>query len=126
MVTAALAASLCACTGDGGVQNGPAVTTTAAKTNAAVTESARVTEGASSVITTAANTNEIISRDRAIELALDHAGVDRNSVFDLEAERDRDRGGIYWEVDFEDGKLEYSYDINAETGEVIRVERERD
>ena len=67
-----------------------------------------------------------ISRDRAIELALDHAGLNKNTAYDIEAELNRDRGSIYWEVDFEDGHYEYSYDINKETGEVKKVERDRD
>ena len=67
-----------------------------------------------------------ITRDRAIEIALAHAGLNRSDVRDLEAELDRERGGIYWEVDFESGQYEYSYDINAQTGEIVISEIERD
>ena len=67
-----------------------------------------------------------LSRDEAIEKALAKAGVKRADVRDLEAELDRDRGGIYWEVSFEYGKNEYEYDINASSGEIVKVERERD
>ena len=70
--------------------------------------------------------NNIITRDRAIELALNHAGLQRSDIYDLEAELDRERVGIYWEVDFENGGFEYSYDINAETEEVFKLEKERD
>lgn len=67
-----------------------------------------------------------ITRDRAIEIALGKAGLTRDKVRDLEAELDYERSGKYWEVDFESGGYEYSYDINAVTEEVVRVERDRD
>ena len=69
---------------------------------------------------------ETITRDRAIELALNHAGLAKSDVRDLEAELDRERGGTYWEIDFESGNLEYSYDINAQTEEIRKIEKERD
>ena len=68
---------------------------------------------------------ETISRQRAIELALKAAGVDKASVFDIEAELDRERGGVVWEVDFDTREYEYSYDINAKDGSIVKVERER-
>ena len=74
---------------------------------------------------TESDTN-LITRDRAIELALNHAGLKKADVRELEAELDRERGGVYWEVDFESGNLEYSYDINAETEEIQKIEKERD
>ena len=69
---------------------------------------------------------EPVTRDRAIELALAHAGLALAEVYDLEAELDRERGGTYWEVDFEYKNIEHSYDINAQTGEITRLETERD
>ena len=65
-----------------------------------------------------------VSRERAIELALDNAGVALEEVRDLEAELDRERGGVYWEVDFEHGGYEYSYYINTTTGEITKAYRE--
>ena len=67
-----------------------------------------------------------VSRDRAIELALNAAGFTADEVRDLEAEPDRERGGTYWEVDFEAGGYEYSYDIDSATGEVVKADREFD
>lgn len=69
---------------------------------------------------------DLITRDRAIELALKHAGLSKADVRDLEAELDQERAGRYWEVDFKSGKLEYSYDINAQTEEIVKLEKERD
>lgn len=70
--------------------------------------------------------NNLITRDRAIELALNHAGLSKTDLRDLEAELDRERNGTFWEVDFEHGGYDYSYDINAETEEVFKLEKERD
>ena len=47
-------------------------------------------------------------------------------IRDLDIEFDHERGVKVWEVDFDCGNLEYSYDIDAETGDIIKVERERD
>ena len=70
---------------------------------------------------------EYISRERAIELALSHAGLlHRSDIYDLDAELDREYGGVFWEVDFENGGYEYSYEINAVTEEIVRHQKERD
>ena len=70
---------------------------------------------------------EYISRDRAIELALSHAGLlHRSDIYDLDAELDREYGGVFWEVDFENGGYDYSYEINAVTEEIVRHQKERD
>ena len=82
-------------------------------------------DGTSATVS-ADGTSAAISRDRAIELALDNAGLTADEVRDLEAELDRERSGIYWEVDFEAGGYEYSYDIDSATGEIVRVDREFD
>ena len=71
------------------------------------------------------NTTQTISRDAAIEYALQAASVDRGTVFDIDAELDREKGELVWEVDFETQEYEYSYDINAYDGKVIRSHRER-
>ena len=70
-------------------------------------------------------TPELMTRDRAIELALNEAGLERSQVLDLEAELDRERVGVLWEVDFDTLQYEYSYDINAYDGTVVKTDRER-
>lgn len=70
---------------------------------------------------------ELITRERAIELALSHAGLlHRSDIYDLDAELDREYGGVFWEVDFENGGYDYSYEINAVTEEIVRHQKERD
>ena len=70
-------------------------------------------------------TTEPITRAQAIDLALEKAGLDRKDVFDLEAELDRERGVLLWEVEFETRSHEYSYDIDVTTGRIVRSHRER-
>ena len=43
-----------------------------------------------------------------------------------EFEIDYDRDDNKYEVEFKSGGYEYSYDINAATGEILKSEKERD
>ncbi len=63
-------------------------------------------------------------RDEAIDIALKAAGVDKGAAFGIEAELDRERGGVYWEIEFETREYEYAYDINATDGTVARFDSE--
>lgn len=72
------------------------------------------------------NQTVVITREEALEIALKNAGLKQADIHDLDIELDRERGVNVWEVDFDYGNMEYSYDINAETGSVTRVENERD
>ena len=67
-----------------------------------------------------------ITRDRAIEIALEKAKLQKADIHDLEAELDYEKGVLVWEVDFDYQNLDYSYDINADTGAVILEEIEKD
>ena len=71
--------------------------------------------------------NEVtITREKALEIALQTAGLNENDIRDLEIELDNERTVTVWEVDFDYKNLEYSYDINAQTGAITKAERERD
>ena len=70
------------------------------------------------------DTSAVISRENAIDAALKAAGLTREAVYDLEAELDREKGVLLWEVDFDTREYEYSYHIDAETGAVIRQEKD--
>ncbi len=72
------------------------------------------------------DSNSQITRSEAINIALKHAGLKKADVRGLEAELDRERSTVVWEVDFEKGRYDYSYDINAKTGKIIKSEREID
>ena len=81
---------------------------------------------ANSQQTSSENTGtDLISRQDAIDIALKSAKLTKNDVYDIDAELDVERNGKYWEVDFETQKTEYSYEIDAVTGKIVKQEIER-
>jgi len=67
-----------------------------------------------------------ISADEAKAAALAHAKLDEENVSDVDIDLDRDNGVLIYEVDFNANGTEYDYDINAETGEVISADKDRE
>lgn len=67
-----------------------------------------------------------ISAEEALNIALNEAGVTPESVRNLENRLERENGVAVYEIDFKSGILEYSYDVNAETGAVTESDREID
>ena len=67
-----------------------------------------------------------IGLEKAKEIALKHAGLKKSEVTKLKAERDRDDGIVKYEVEFEKGRMEYDYEINAETGKILKAEKDYD
>lgn len=65
-----------------------------------------------------------IGRDKALEVALDHANVSNPTWSSVEM--DYDDGAMVYEVDFVSNNKEYEYEINATTGDVIKVDQEYD
>lgn len=56
--------------------------------------------------------------------ALSHAGVSAGDAWDMKCELDCDDGRYLYEVEFDAGGLEYEYEIDAETGAVLKAERD--
>ena len=67
-----------------------------------------------------------ITQDKALEIALKHFSLKKENVREIEVELDRERKGIVWDVDFESGNIDYSVEINSETGEIVKAEKEID
>ena len=67
-----------------------------------------------------------ITREEAINIALKEAGLTREQVRELEAEKDRERGVLVYEVEFEHGRKEYSYEIRVSDGKVLTRSIEND
>ena len=67
-----------------------------------------------------------ITAEEAKQIALSHAGVAEADARAVQTELDFDRGVEVYEVEFSVGRVEYEYEINAETGEVIKAERDYD
>ena len=65
-----------------------------------------------------------LSADEALDIALNQAGVTRENIRNLENRLEWDDGIRIYEIDFDSGASEYSFDVNAETGAI--VERDRD
>ena len=63
---------------------------------------------------------------KAKSIALNHAGVSENKAYDMEIELDDEDGTLVYEVEFKSGGMEYSYEINAATGAVLKHEAELD
>jgi Predicted membrane protein len=71
-------------------------------------------------------TGDAITKERAIEIALNHAGFEKKAVTRLKAEYDRDDGRYEYEVEFNVGQIEYSYEIDAHTEKILSYEAEKD
>ena len=65
-----------------------------------------------------------IGEDKAAEAALSEAGLERSLVSGLKCEMDFDNGVMVYEVEFISGGVEYEYEIDAVTGEVVKAETE--
>ena len=63
---------------------------------------------------------------KAKSVALNHAGVSENKAYDMEIELDNEDGTLVYEIEFKSGGMEYSYEINAATGAILKHEAELD
>ena len=72
------------------------------------------------------NTNNYISRDKAIEIALNHAKLEKSSVRDLDADLERKYNTVVYEVDFEYQNYDYEYYIDATKGTIVHSFKEID
>ena len=68
---------------------------------------------------------DYISKDKAKSAALSHAGVKGADARFERVELDRDDGRVYYEVDFSANGYEYDYEIDAKSGKVLDVDKER-
>lgn len=70
------------------------------------------------------STGAYIDADTAKTAALDHAGVAAADAVGMQCELDEDNGVAVYEIEFDAGNYEYSYEIDAATGAVRERERE--
>lgn len=66
----------------------------------------------------------IISPERAQNIALEHAGFTADQVARLRTEYEVDDGVRLYEVKFRQGRWEYDYEINANTGAILSYDRD--
>lgn len=96
--------------------------------NNANTNSSNVTNSAnnsSNITNTATNNNsEYIGEEGAKEIAVAYAGIgDYNEVRFDKIELDVDRNVTVYEIEFHYNNIEYDFEINAQTGEVMKYEK---
>ncbi|MBQ8398958.1 MAG: PepSY domain-containing protein, partial [Clostridia bacterium] len=60
----------------------------------------------------------------AQSIALAHAGL--ITAREIEIELDEEGGSAVYEVSFKKGLVEYDYEIDAQSGEILKSERELD
>ena len=63
---------------------------------------------------------------KAKSVALNHAGVSEGKAYDMDIELDDEDGTLVYEVEFKSGNMEYSYEINAASGAILKHEAELD
>ena len=71
-----------------------------------------------------ASAKSYIGKDAALSAALKAAGLSKDQVKKIEIELDYEHGVMVYEVEFDRGFDEYSYDIDAKTGEVVAYDNE--
>lgn len=67
-----------------------------------------------------------ITKEEAVAIALAHARLTADQVWEMEAEFDMECSGPEWEVEFTADGWEYEYEIDAATGQILRSEKEWD
>ncbi len=65
-----------------------------------------------------------IGQEKAKEIVLKYAGVTDRDIKKFEIETDYEKGVFVYEIEFCVGNMEYEFDINALTGEIVSFEKE--
>ena len=121
-----LALSLTACDGNSVMQDGGNNNGSVGNNNNSSSLGSTVESGINNAANDVAELVAKITGDEAKKAALKHAGLKENEVTDLDVDLDRDNGVLIYEVDFHHGNIEYDYDINAVTGDIISADKDRD
>ena len=140
LVVAALAAivALAGCNGSQGGSGSeqkpdsaaPAATSAPANTAPADTSAqpaaSAADQAAPAAPAAASTTDGYIGDDAAKAIALNDAGLAETDVTELKSELDLDDAVVHYDVDFKAGGLEYDYDIDATTGNILSSNSEVD
>ena len=65
-----------------------------------------------------------LTEDQALAIALEHAGLTEEQVSYLNAHLDRDDGRWVYEIEFREGRTEYT--LRASDGKVVDYDKDRD
>lgn len=69
--------------------------------------------------TSSSNTENYIGETKALEIALNHAGVTTQDLLFSKSHLDRDDGRTQYDVEFYAGNKEYDYEIDAISGNIL-------
>ncbi len=64
--------------------------------------------------------------EEAKTIAVNHAGFSVSDVSFSKTKLEKEHGTMVYEIEFYKDGMEYEYEINAETGEIIKAEADRD
>ncbi len=67
-----------------------------------------------------------VTAEKALEIALAHAGISKEKAVMDRVELDFENGKRIFEVDFYSAGYDYDYDIEVESGKILRFEKEYD
>ena len=68
-----------------------------------------------------------LTKDEALAKALEHANLKRDQVdFVKRVEMDYEHGRKVYEISFFKGGFEYEYNIDANSGHIVKFEKDRD
>jgi len=68
-----------------------------------------------------------LTKEEAIAKALEHAQLKKDQVdFFKQVELDYEHGRKVYEIKFYQGRFEYEYDVDAETGEILKFDKDWD
>lgn len=68
--------------------------------------------------------NTAITKDAAKQIALTHAGATADKVQRYESKLDYEDGRKVYEIEFDFNGLEYDYEIDAKSGEILKFDKE--
>lgn len=88
-------------------------------------QSSGATNAAPITTSGSASQSAYIGLEAAKQAALNHAGVSASQATFLEAEYDYDDGRMVYEVEFHVNGTEYEYEIDAQTGDVVKHKKEQ-
>ena len=66
------------------------------------------------------------TREEAVEIALEYAGLKENQVTLTKAQMDREDGRRVWEIEFFCNGTEYDFDVDMFSRQVLKAERDWD
>jgi len=72
------------------------------------------------------NTGEYIGETKAKSIALPAAGLSENQISRMEVKLDREDGKMVYEIEFNNGRTEYDYEIDAISGAILKSDIDYD